>query len=153
MNMRIKAALLCMVFVLLPVAALARSPCATLTIPGQQITVELLEGADQSHVDDPQSAALFRGGAFSWVIADHNTQSFKRLPLVEIGDTATITSAEGQSICLMCVAKFHGRNTGEEITDERGRNVMADYDYMMYTCRAGWRRVWVLGWEVENVEQ
>lgn len=138
---------------LLPVAALARSPCATLTIPGQQITVELLEGADQSHVDDPQSAALFRGGAFSWVIADHNTQAFKRLPLVEIGNTATITSAEGQSIRLECVAKFHGRNTGEEITDERGRNVMADYDYMMYTCRAGWRRVWVLGWEVENVEQ
>lgn len=146
--------IVCLVMLLLlPVAAIARSPCATLTIPGQQITVELLEGADQSHVDDPQSAALFRGGAFSWVIADHNTQAFKRLPLVEIGDTATITSAEGQSIRLTCVAKFHGRNTGEEITDERGRNVMADYDYMMYTCRAGWRRVWVLGWKVENVEQ
>lgn len=146
--------IVCLVMILLlPVTAMARSPCATLTIPTQQITVDLLEGADQSHVDDPKSAALFRGGAFSWVIADHNTQAFKRLPLVEIGDTATITSAEGQSIRLKCVAKFHGRNTGDEITDENGRNVMADYDYMMYTCRAGWRRVWVLGWEVESIEQ
>lgn len=138
---------------LFPVAAMARSPCATLTIPTQQITVDLLEGADQSHVDDPKSAALFRGGAFSWVIADHNTQAFKHLPDVAVGDTATITRTDGQTIRLKCVAKLHGKNTGKQITDMKGRSVMVTYDYMMYTCRAGWRRVWVLGWEVENVEQ
>lgn len=151
--MRIKAALLCMVFLLLPVAALARSPCATLTIPAQQITVDLVKGNDQTIVDDPQSAALFRGGAFSWVIADHNTQAFKRLPDVAVGDTATITRTDGQTICIKCVAKFHGKNTGTAITDMQGRSVMVTYDYLMYTCRAGWRRVWVLGWEVESIEQ
>lgn len=142
-----------LLLLILPITALARSPCATLTIPGQQITVELVEGAEQSIVDDPQSAALFRGGAFSWVIADHNTQAFKRLPDVAIGDTATITRTDGQTIRLICVAKFHGKNTGEQITDMQGRSVMVAYDYLMYTCRAGWRRVWVLGWEVENLEQ
>ena len=151
--MRIKAALLCMVFLLLPVAAVARSPCATLTIPAQQITVDLVEGNDQTIVDDPHSAALFKGGAFSWVIADHNTQAFKRLPEVRVGDTATIQRTNGQTITLLCVAKFHGKNTGTAITDMHGRSVMVTYDYMMYTCRAGWRRVWVLGWEVESIEQ
>lgn len=138
---------------LLPMCAMARSPCATLTIPGHQITVELVEGAEQSIVDDPQSAALFKGGAFSWVIADHNTQAFKRLPDVAVGDTATITRTDGQTIRLKCVAKFHGKNTGTAITDMQGRSVMVTYDYMMYTCRAVWRRVWVLGWEVESIEQ
>lgn len=138
---------------LLPIAAMARSPCANLTIPTQQITVDLVEGNDQTIVDDPHSAALFKGGAFSWVIADHNTQAFKRLPLVEIGDKATITRTDGKTIRLKCVDKFHGKNTGTAITDMQGRSVMVTYDYMMYTCRAGWRRVWVLGWEVESVEQ
>ena len=146
--------ILCMLAALMMLGtAQAASQYGVLSIPGQQITVDLVEGAEQSIVDDPQSAALFRGGAFSWVIADHNTQAFKRLPEVRVGDTATIQRTNGQTITLLCVAKFHGKNTGTAITDMQGRSVMVTYDYMMYTCRAGWRRVWVLGWEVENVEQ
>lgn len=146
--------ILCMLAALMMLGtAQAASQYGVLSIPGQQITVELVEGAEQSHVDDPHSAALFKGGAFSWVIADHNTQAFKRLPEVRVGDTATIQRTNGQTITLLCVAKFHGKNTGTAITDMQGRSVMVTYDYLMYTCRAGWRRVWVLGWEVENVEQ
>lgn len=143
-----KLCLVCACMIVAMGSAGALEACATLEIPAQEIRVELRLGNQQTIVDDPKYAALFPGGVSSWVIADHDYQAFRMLKKVQVGDKASITRADGKTIRLKCVDKYKGKNTGHAIRSMDGRNVMSDHDVMMYTCRFGWRRVWVLQWEM-----
>ena len=70
---------------------------------------------------------------------------------VAVGDAATIYYTDGSRIRLVCVDKYNGKNTGHELVDASGHNVMADHAYLMYTCRIkgfGARHIIITQWEV-----
>lgn len=129
--------------------ASAASQYGVLSIPAQGISVALYDSASQETVDTKNSAAHFYAG--SYIIADHCNQEFRALKHVSVGDTATIYCADGSTLHLVCVDKYNGKNTGKILTDQQGRNVMADHDYLMYTCRGkglGWQRIVITQWVV-----
>lgn len=130
-------------------AAYAAQQVGVLSIPSAEISVALFDSYEQSVVDAQNSAAHFWGG--SWIIADHNNQAFRTLKNVQPGDTATIHRPDGSQIHLLCADKYNGKNTGRELVNAHGRNVMADHDYLMYTCRLkglGSRYIIITQWEV-----
>ena len=142
--------ILCLVLALLFSAgsACAASEVGVLSIPSACISVALFDSAEQDVVDESNSAAFFWSG--SWIIADHNNQAFKSLKDVAVGEVATIYHADGSRIRLVCVDKYNGKNTGHELVDANGRNVMADHAYLMYTCRIkgfGARHIIITQWE------
>ena len=142
--------LLCLILILLICtgSACAAPEVGVLSIPSACISVALFDSAEQSVVDAQNSAAYFRAG--SHIIADHNNQAFKALKNVSIGDAAIIHRMDGSNIRLICVDKYNGKNTGHELVDANGRNVMADHAYLMYTCRIkgfGARHIIITQWE------
>ena len=144
--------LFCIVLALVLLAccmpASAASQYGVLSIPAQGISVALYDSASQETVDTKNSAARFYAG--SYIIADHCNQEFKTLKKVSIGDKAIIYCENGMNINLVCVDRYNGKNTGHELVDSKGRNVMSDHDYLMYTCRAGlgWRNILITQWDV-----
>lgn len=138
---------------LLPALARAAPLYGTLHIPAADIEVRLYRSNMQAVADAKNSAAMFRRDG-SWIIADHNNQEFNTLPDVEPEDMAWIDREDGKTVLLVCTDVFYGKNTGHEITDLDGRNVMRDYDYLMYTCRKGkgWRNVVVTQWVEVEIE-
>lgn len=145
--------ILCMVLVVYLLAytglACAAQQAGVLHIPSANISVALYNSYAQSVVDEKNSAAHFWGG--SWIIADHCNQEFENLKNVAMGDEAIIYQTNGQTVRLRCVDRYNGKNTGRELVDSHGRNVMADHDYLMYTCRLkgfGSRYIIITQWEV-----
>lgn len=138
---------------LLPHLAIAVPYHGTLHIPAAQIEVRLYESDTQATADAKNSATAFRCDG-SWIIADHNNQEFRTLPDVGVYDMAWIDKEDGKTVLLVCTDIFYGKNTGHEITDLSGRNVMGDHDYLMYTCRKGkgWRSVVVTQWVEVEIE-
>lgn len=136
---------------LAPSLARAAPLYGTLHIPAADIEVRLHKSDTQATVDAKNSAAMFKRNG-GWIIADHNDQEFRTLADVGVYDMAWIDREDGKTVLLVCCNKFYGKNTGHEITDLKGRNVMGDHDVLMYTCRKGkgWRNVVVTQWvEVE----
>lgn len=120
-----------------------------LHIPSANISVALYNSYEQSVVDAKNSAALFEWG--SWIIADHNNQEFRTLKNVQVGDTATIRRTDGQTIRLICVDKYQGKNLGHDLVNQHNKSVMDDHDYLMYTCvnkAASRKTILITQWEV-----
>lgn len=145
--------LLTVLLLLLPTLARAAPLYGTLHIPAADIEVRLYRSDTQAVADAKNSAAMFKRDG-SWIIADHNNQEFNTLPDVGVYDMAWIDKEDGETVLLVCCNKFPGKNTGHEITDLDGRNVMGDHDYLMYTCRKGkgWRNVVVTQWVEVDIE-
>lgn len=127
----------CMVLVVLMLLvytglAYGAQKAGILYIQSANISVALHNSNAQSVVDAKNSAAMFEWGC--WIIADHNHQEFRTLKNVQVGDEATIRCTNGQTIRMICVDVYQGKNTGHKLVDKTGRNVMGDHDYLMYTC-------------------
>lgn len=119
-----------------------------LYVPDAKIDVALYKGYYQSICDRQDSANIFSLGLDEGkTIADHNTQEFRKLFSVEVGTQGYIELTNGDIINIVCTDVFNGHNTGTIITDEEGNNVMDVSDFMMYTCRNGWRNVRICLWE------
>ena len=119
-----------------------------LYIPDAKIDVALYIGTSQRICDRQDSANIFSLGIEDGeTIADHNNQEFRKLFSVKIGTEGYIVLENGDIINIICTDVFNGHNTGYCIIDEEGNNVMDDADYLMYTCRNGWRNVLICLWE------
>lgn len=119
-----------------------------LYVPDAKIDVALYKGYAQSICDRQDSANIFSFGLDEGkTIADHSTQEFRKLFSVEVGTQGYIELPNGDIINIVCTDVFNGHNNGVIITDEDGNNVMDVSDYMMYTCRNGWRNVRICLWE------
>lgn len=119
-----------------------------LYIPDAMIDVALYTGNAQGICDRQDSANIFSLGLdVGKTIADHSNQEFRKLFSVEIGTQGYIELENGDIINIVCVNVFNGHNNGVYITDEEGNNVMDVADFMMYTCRNGWRNVRICLWE------
>ncbi len=119
-----------------------------LYVPDAMIDVALYKGNAQGICDRQDSANIFSLGLDEGkTIADHSNQEFRKLFSVEIGTQGYIELENGDIINIVCVNVFNGHNNGVYITDEEGNNVMDVADYMMYTCRNGWRNVRICLWE------
>lgn len=146
--------ILCMVLVVWMLLAHTGLACAAqqagvLHIPSANISVALYNSYEQSVVDAKNSAALFEWG--SWIIADHNNQDFRTLKNVQVGDTATIRRTDGQTIRLICVDVYQGKNLGHDLVNQHNKSVMDDHDYLMYTCvnkAASRKTILITQWEV-----
>lgn len=119
-----------------------------LYIPDAKIDVALYKGCAQAICDRQDSANIFSFGLdVGKTIADHSNQEFRKLFSVKIGMQGYIELENGDIINIVCTDIFNGHNNGVYITDEEGNNVMDVADYMMYTCRDGWRNVHICLWE------
>lgn len=119
-----------------------------LYVPDAMIDVALYKGYSQSICDRQDSANIFSLGLdVGKTIADHSNQEFRKLFSVEVGTQGYIELENGDIINIVCVNVFNGHNNGVYITDEEGNNVMDVADFMMYTCRNGWRNVRICLWE------
>lgn len=119
-----------------------------LYVPDAKIDVALYVGWAQGICDRQDSANIFSFGTDEGkTIADHSTQEFRKLFSVEVGAQGYIELKNGDIINIVCTDIFNGHNNGHIITDEDGNNVMDVADYMMYTCRNGWRNVRICLWE------
>ena len=119
-----------------------------LYVPDAKIDVALYVGWAQGICDRQDSANIFSFGTDEGkTIADHSTQEFRKLFSVEVGTQGYIELKNGDIINIVCTDIFNGHNNGHIITDEDGNNVMDVADYMMYTCRNGWRNVRICLWE------
>lgn len=118
-----------------------------LYIPSVGIDVALYYGNDQAATDRADSASIFAYGTYDdEIIADHSNQDFSKLFGVSVGDTGYIRLSDGGTINIRCAEVFNGHNTGTELTDSDYNNVMGQYDYLMYTCRNGWRNILICQW-------
>lgn len=118
-----------------------------LYIPSVGIDVALYYGNDQAATDRKDSASIFAYGTYDGeIIADHSNQDFSKLFGVSVGDTGYIRLSDGGTINIRCAEVFNGHNTGTELTDNDYKNVMGQYDYLMYTCRNGWRNILICQW-------
>lgn len=134
----------------MPMTAGDEAYVGKLTVPRVKISVALYNSNRQKTIDRKNSAGCFAfQGYRGKIIADHVTQAFRNLHNVQVGDIAYIKN-NGNTINLKCVAKFKGHNTGYTLTNLSYDNVLGRYDYTMYTCRGGWRNVWVVGFNVIN---
>lgn len=119
-----------------------------LYIPDAKIDVALYKGYAQAICDRQDSANIFSFGLdVGKTIADHSNQEFRKLFSVKIGTQGYIELENGDIINIVCTDIFNGHNNGVYITDEEGNSVMDVADYMMYTCRDGWRNVHICLWE------
>ena len=109
----------------------------------------LAEGNAQAVVDDEDSAAFFLWHDCKDVIADHNYQSFKNLPKVNVGDTAVISTADGYKDEYVCVRVCHdGINTGTDFLNESRETVETEPgSLIMYTCNSDWQHVTIVFWK------
>lgn len=118
-----------------------------LYIPSVDIDVALYYKCSQSVVNRADSAAIFNWKSYSGeIIADHNNQDFKNLLDVNVDTIGYIELKNGEVINIKCVDILNGHNTGTEITDENYNIVMGKADYLMYTCKNGWRNVRICQW-------
>lgn len=121
--------------------------CGRLYIPSVGIDVALYYGNDQAAADRTDSASIFQYSVYDGeIIADHSNQDFSKLFGVSVGDTGYIRLSDGGTVNIRCVEVFNGHNTGTELTDNDYNNVMGQYDYLMYTCRNGWRNILICQW-------
>lgn len=119
-----------------------------LYVPNAMIDVALYKGNSQAICDRQDSANIFALGLDEGkTIADHSNQEFRKLFDVTIGTDGYIELKNGDIINIVCINVFNGHNNGVYITDEEGNNVMDVADYMMYTCRNGWRNVRICLWD------
>lgn len=119
-----------------------------LYIPSVGIDVALYYGNDQSATDRTDSASIFAYGTYDGeIIADHSNQDFSKLFGVSVGDTGYIKVKDGSVINIRCIEVFDGHNTGPELTNNDYTNVMGKYDYLMYTCKNGWRNILICQWD------
>lgn len=119
-----------------------------LYVPNAMIDVALYKGNSQAICDRQDSANIFALGLDEGkTIADHSNQEFRKLFDVTIGTDGYIELKNGDIINIVCTNVFNGHNNGVYITDEEGNNVMDVADYMMYTCRNGWRNVRICLWD------
>lgn len=118
-------------------------------VPDAKIDVALYYGLNQSACDRQDSAAIFKWqNYYGELIADHNTQEFSKLFVVEVGTEAYIKLKSGDIIPIVCVDVFNGHNTGDLITDENYLSVHGKADYLTYTCRSGWQNIRICLWDV-----
>ena len=118
-----------------------------LYIPSVGIDVALYRGISQSVTDRKDSAAIFTYGSYDGeIIADHNNQDFSKLLNVVVGTTGYIRLKNGNVINIKCIEVINGHNTGTKLTDNNYRVVMGKYDYLMYTCRNGWKNIRICQW-------
>lgn len=119
-----------------------------LYVPDAKIDVALYSGNSQAICDRQDSANIYSLGIVEGkTIADHNNQEFRKLFSVEVGTQGYIQLENGDIINIVCTDVFNGHNTGFDITDEDGNSVMGASDYLMYTCRNGWRNIRICLWE------
>lgn len=119
-----------------------------LYVPDAKIDVALYVGYSQAICDRQDSANIFSFGIDEGkTIADHNNQEFSKLFSVKVGTQGYIKLQNGDIINIVCTDVFNGHHDGVYIVDEEGNNVMDIADYMMYTCRNGWRNVRICLWE------
>lgn len=119
-----------------------------LYITDAMIDVALYTGNAQGICDRQDSANIFALGLDEGkTIADHSNQEFRKLFDVKIGTQGYIELESGDIINIVCTNVFNGHNNGVYITDEEGNNVMDVADFMMYTCRNGWRNVRICLWD------
>lgn len=119
-----------------------------LYIPDAKIDVALYSSSEQYVTDRSDSANIFTwGGHSGYIIADHNIQEFHKLFSVHVGTEAFIKLNDGDIINLHCVDVLNGHNTGIELTDEDYVSVHGKADYIMYTCKNGWKNILVCLWE------
>ena len=119
-----------------------------LYIPDVKIDVALYTGFSQNICDRQDSANIFSFAVDEGkTIVDHSDQEFRKLFSVKVGTEGYIKLENGEIINIICTDVFNGQNNRAYITDEEGNNVMNIADYMMYTCRDGWRNVIVSLWE------
>ena len=122
-----------------------------LVIPSVGINVALnLPGEDAQAVTDEPDSACWMEYAFDLnpVIGDHVNQDFGALPRVQSGDECMIVK-DGVPYRYVCTAVRHGRNTEEDVIDERGDSIFRRGEDMlcMYTCENGWRYVFIAEWQ------
>lgn len=118
-----------------------------LYIPSVGIDVALYYGNDQAATDRADSASIFAYSIYAGeIIADHSNQDFAKLFGVSVGDTGYIKANDGSVINIRCIEVFDGHNAGTELTDNNYNNVMGKYDYLMYTCKNGWRNILICQW-------
>jgi hypothetical protein len=118
-----------------------------LYIPDAGIDVALYCGSKQYITDRADSANLFTWMDYTGrMIADHSNQEFAKLFSVEVGTRGYIRLKDGDIINIECVDVFNGHNTIVAITNEAGVCIQSDADYVMYTCRNGWRNVRIWLW-------
>lgn len=118
-----------------------------LYVPDAKIDVALYSGNSQGICDRQDSANIYSLGISEGkTIADHNNQEFSKLFSVEVGMRGHIQLENGDIINIECTDVFNGHNTGPDLTDEDGNSVMDTSDYLMYTCRNGWRNIRVCLW-------
>lgn len=120
-----------------------------LVIPSCSIDVGLYGSNSQIVCDAEDSACYYMNGEFSHVIADHNNQSFKNLPLVKVGTKASLNLDSG-TINIECVQVLDGHNTGNDLTDNSGKTVKDKADYIMYTCKDKWENIKICLFNVVN---
>lgn len=119
-----------------------------LYVPDAKIDVALYVGYSQGICDRQDSANIFSFGTDEGkTIADHSNQEFRKLFSVKVGTEGYIELKNGEIINIVCTDIFNGHNDGVYIVDEEGNNVMDVADYMMYTCRDGWRNVIICLWD------
>lgn len=106
----------------------------------------------QKAVDRKDSACYFRMSNGGWIIADHNTQAFKTLLDVKVGDEATIVLQNGEIKHFVCVEVLDGINTGHGITNKSRKVQHGRYDLLMYTCITNWQDVRICHWNFVEVE-
>ena len=118
-----------------------------LRIQEVKLDVALYFGADQSITDRKDSANVFTMSMFDGLyISDHSTQEFGKLLDVEVGMRGYLQLADGSIHNIECTDVFNGHNTGKRIEDENG-NANFDANYLMYTCRKGWKNIRICLWK------
>lgn len=119
-----------------------------LYIPDAKIDVALYSGNSQAICDRQDSANIYSLGMIEGkTIADHNNQEFSKLFSVNVGTRGYIQLENGDIINIECTDVFNGHNTGNDLTDDEGNSVIGASDYLMYTCRNGWRNIRICLWE------
>lgn len=105
-----------------------------LYVPDVGIDVALYR-TNLQKVCDMQDAACYFDlyGSDCMLIADHVNQAFGPLLDVVEGDTAHINLKTGETVHMVCVAVFDGRNTGHGIVDGNRKDARRA-DYLLYTC-------------------
>lgn len=77
------------------------------------------------------------------IICDHSRQGFSRIANCKLGDIAQIVQLDGTVIEYEVTANFTGHNTGNEITDENGDDIVKDNlgGVTLYTCLDSWQNI------------
>lgn len=114
-------------------SASAGGAAGRLVIPDLGINVGMVYGCSQAIVDAPDSAAVWGAGG-GLVIGDHwHQNNYTNIQYSVPG--STIAYVNGAPY--VCVAYFHGHNTGDTLTDNNFNDVMNTLgvgQVLLYTC-------------------